>query len=57
VPYRGDGIRAFEDERRLMHERYLERARGSGAPWLEATGDPAARLAAARAAVDLVLAA
>jgi HTH-type transcriptional regulator, transcriptional repressor of NAD biosynthesis genes len=38
VPWRHDGIREFEAQRRWMHERYLERARGSGSPWLLAEG-------------------
>ena len=56
VPWRGDGIREFEAQRRWMHERYLEHARASGRPWLLAEGGRAARLTAARAAVDALLA-
>jgi NadR type nicotinamide-nucleotide adenylyltransferase len=55
VPWRGDGIREFDDQRRWMHERYLERARSSGRPWLLVEGGRPARLDAARAAVDAVL--
>ncbi len=55
VPWRGDGIRQFEDQRRWMHERYLERARASGRPWLEVTGAREPRLAAAEAAVRELL--
>ena len=51
VPWRGDGIREFEAQRRWMHERYLERARTSGAPWLLLEGAHPTRLAAAVAAV------
>ncbi len=32
VPWRHDGIREFEEQRRWMHERYLARARESGRP-------------------------
>ena len=38
VPWRHDGIREFEAQRRWMHERYLERVRGSGSPWFLAEG-------------------
>lgn len=55
VPWRGDGIREFEDRRRHMHERYLERARTSGSPWLLVEGARRTRLAAARAAIDGLL--
>ena len=55
VPWRGDGIREFDDQRRWMHERYLERARSSGRPWLLVEGGRPARLDAARAAVDAIL--
>lgn len=57
VPWRGDGIRAFEEQRRWMHERYLERARTSGAPWLLLEGPHEIRLEAASAAVRGLLAA
>ena len=57
VPWRHDGIREFEAQRRWMHERYLERARSSGKPWLLAEGALDARLRAAASAVDDVLAA
>ena len=52
VPWRGDGIREFEIQRRWMHDRYVERARTSGRPSLLVEGGREARLAAARAAVD-----
>jgi NadR type nicotinamide-nucleotide adenylyltransferase len=52
APWRHDGIREFEDQRRWMHERYLERARTSGSPWLLVVGPVDVRIAAARAAVD-----
>lgn len=51
VPWRGDGIREFEEQRRGMHERYLERAAASGRPWLLVEGPRDVRLAAARAAI------
>ena len=47
VPWRGDGIREFEAKRRAMHDRYLERARSSGTPWLLVEGDRAADAAGA----------
>jgi NadR type nicotinamide-nucleotide adenylyltransferase len=55
VPWRGDGIREFVAKRRAMHERYLERARSSGSPWLLVEGDRTARLGAATAAVTALL--
>ncbi len=55
VPWRHDGIREFEAQRRWMHERYLERARSSGKPWLLAEGALDARLRAAASAVDACL--
>lgn len=56
VPWRHDGIREFEDQRRSMHERYLARARASGSPWLLAEGSLPRRLGAAAVAVDRLLA-
>jgi NadR type nicotinamide-nucleotide adenylyltransferase len=55
VPWAHDGIREFETQRRWMHERYLERARASGVPWVLLEGPVAERLAAARALVQAVL--
>jgi HTH-type transcriptional repressor of NAD biosynthesis genes len=55
VPWRHDGIRVFEEQRRWMHERYLERARESGSPWLLVEGSPDARLEAVAAEVDRLL--
>jgi HTH-type transcriptional repressor of NAD biosynthesis genes len=55
VPWRHDGIRVFEEQRRWMHERYLERARKSGSPWLLVVGPPDARLEAVAAEVDRLL--
>ena len=55
VPFAHDGLREFEQQRLWMHERLLERARGSGSPWLLLEGPPDARLAAARGAVDALL--
>lgn len=56
VPWRHDGIREFEARRRSMHDRYVERARSSGSPWLLVEGPPQRRLEAAAAAVDELLA-
>jgi len=56
APWRHDGIREFETQRRWMHERYLHRAQESGSPWLLAEGPVDVRLAAAAAAVERVLA-
>ena len=47
VPWRGDGIREFEVQRRWMHDRYVERARASGRPVAARRGRREARLAAA----------
>ena len=55
VPWRHDGIREFDEQRRWMHERYLERARASGAPWILVEGDRGIRLTRAGAAVDELL--
>ena len=40
-----------------MHERYLERARASGAPWLLVEGPLEERLRESRVATDRLLAA
>ncbi|MSO96270.1 MAG: hypothetical protein EXQ81_10875 [Thermoleophilia bacterium] len=55
VPWRHDGIREFDDQREWMHERYLERARASGSPWVELEGSHESRLLASRRAVDRFL--
>jgi len=55
VPWRHDGIREFEAQRRWMHERYVDHARESGAPWLVAEGNVEHRLRAATSAVDALL--
>jgi nicotinamide riboside kinase len=55
VPWRHDGIRVFEEQRRWMHERYLERARQNGSPWLLVEGALDARLEAVAAEVDRLL--
>jgi NadR type nicotinamide-nucleotide adenylyltransferase len=55
VPWRHDGIREFETQRRWMHERYVEHARVSGAPWLVAAGAVGDRLRAVTNAVDALL--
>jgi NadR type nicotinamide-nucleotide adenylyltransferase len=56
VPWRQDGIREFEEQRRWMQERYLERARTSGRRWLVVEGPLERRVEEAAAAVDEVLA-
>lgn len=56
VPWRHDGIREFEAQRRSMHERYLERARSSSAPWLLAEGPLEQRLELVAARVERLLA-
>lgn len=55
VPFAHDGIREFEQRRRAMHERYLDRARRSGAPWSVVEGPVPDRVEAARAIVDPLL--
>jgi HTH-type transcriptional repressor of NAD biosynthesis genes len=57
VPWRRDGVREFEEQRRSMQERYLERARSSGSRWLLVEGPLEQRLDAAAQAVDELLAA
>ena len=57
VPWRHDGIREFEEQRRWMHERYLEHARTSGRPWLLVEGPLEQRIEDAADAVDELLAA
>jgi len=56
VPWRHDGLREFEEQRRSMHERYLEHVRESGSPWLHLEGSHESRLAESRLAVDRLLA-
>lgn len=56
VPWRHDGIREFEEQRRSMHERYLERARTSASPWLLAEGALETRLEAVANEVERLLA-
>lgn len=56
VPWAHDGFREFEKQREWMHERFLERARASGRPWLVAEGSPPARVASASEAVRALLA-
>jgi NadR type nicotinamide-nucleotide adenylyltransferase len=56
VPWRHDGIREFDKQRRAMHERYVARAADSGSPWQIVEGSLERRLATAAAAVDAVLA-
>jgi HTH-type transcriptional repressor of NAD biosynthesis genes len=55
VPFADDGLREFEEQRGWMHEQLLAHARRSGSPWLLLAGPHAARLAAAREAVDALL--
>ena len=55
VPWRHDGVREFERQRRWMHERYLQHARSSGSPWVLAEGSPAERLRSVAEAVDRLL--
>ncbi len=56
VPWRHDGVREFEEQRRWMHGRYLERARESGAPWLLLEGSHDSRVRESGLAVDRLLA-
>ena len=56
TPWRHDGIREFEAQRRWMHERYVDRAQASGRPWLLVEGLPERRLEAAAESVERVLA-
>ena len=53
--WRHDGIREFEEQRRWMHERYLERVRHSGSPWLLLEGTREERLRTSEVAVDDLL--
>jgi NadR type nicotinamide-nucleotide adenylyltransferase len=55
VPWRHDGLRAFEAQRLWMHEQDLQRARESGSPWLLVEGQPEVRIVSAAAAVEQVL--
>lgn len=52
VPWAHDSIREFEDQRRWMHEQYVERATLSGSPWLLLEGAEGKRLAEAQAFID-----
>ena len=56
VPWRHDGIREFDEQRRWMQERYLERARTSGCRWVVVEGPLERRVEDAAGAVDEVLA-
>lgn len=56
VPWRHDGIREFEAQRRWMHEQYLERARTSGNPWVLAEGPHERRLEMIAGHVERLLA-
>jgi HTH-type transcriptional regulator, transcriptional repressor of NAD biosynthesis genes len=56
APWRHDGVREFEAQRRWMHERYLRRAQESGSPWLLVEGPLERRLDAAAEAVGHALA-
>jgi HTH-type transcriptional repressor of NAD biosynthesis genes len=55
VPFAHDGVREFEERRRAMHERYVEQARRSGAPWTIVEGTVPERVDTARTIVDAVL--
>ena len=55
APWRHDGIREFEEQRRTMHDRYVEHARSSGAPWLVVEGPLEERVRVVSEAVDAVL--
>lgn len=55
VPWRHDGVREFEAQRRWMHERYIERAQASGVPWLLVEGPHEGRLEESAAAVRRLL--
>jgi HTH-type transcriptional regulator, transcriptional repressor of NAD biosynthesis genes len=55
VPWARDSIREFEDQRRWMHEQYVERARTSGSPWLLLEGPEGKRLVDAQAFIDSTL--
>ena len=55
VPWRHDGVREFESQRRWMHERYLRHVRGSGRPWLLVEGPLERRLDAAAHRVEQML--
>jgi HTH-type transcriptional regulator, transcriptional repressor of NAD biosynthesis genes len=55
APWRHDGVREFEAQRRWMHERYLRRVQESGSPWLLVEGPLERRLDAAGEAVERVL--
>lgn len=56
VPWRHDGIREFDEQRLWMHERYVERARASDAPWSLLEGSREQRLRDGGLAVDRLLA-
>jgi HTH-type transcriptional regulator, transcriptional repressor of NAD biosynthesis genes len=55
VPWRHDGVRAFEEQRHSMHHRYVRRARESGSPWLLVEGPLDLRLDAAAVQVSGLL--
>jgi NadR type nicotinamide-nucleotide adenylyltransferase len=55
VPWRHDGVREFEEQRRWMHERYVQHARASGRDWLVVEGSIEQRVAVAADAVERLL--
>ena len=55
VPWRHDGIREFDEQRLWMHERYVEHAESSGAPWVLVEGPRETRLRNSAAEVDRLL--
>lgn len=57
VPWRHDGVREFEAQRRWMHGRYLDRVRTSRSPWVIADGPLEQRLETVAERLDRILAA
>jgi HTH-type transcriptional regulator, transcriptional repressor of NAD biosynthesis genes len=55
VPWRHDGVREFEEQRRWMHERYVSHARASGSDWLVVEGSLEQRITLAADAVERLL--
>ncbi len=55
VPWSHDGIREFDRQRRQMHDRFLEAAAASGAPWLLVEGSLEERIDTAGQAVRQLL--
>lgn len=56
VPFEQDGLRDGEHLRAWMHDRFIERLNAATVDWIQVSGEPEVRLAAASSAIDARLA-